>query len=618
MLLKEHSPHLKDEWDFEKNNEIGLNWDSLTHASTKKSWWLCPLKHSYSALISNRSTVNSKCPYCSGKKVLVGFNDLQTTHPQLASQLVSEDPTKISKGSSKKVFWRCELGHEWLTSISKRVSGRGCPYCSGHKVLKGFNDLETKRPNLTLEWDDPSDPSSYTEYSGKKVQWKCVYHHIWKAPIYSRVSGNGCPYCSNKKAVPNFNDLATKRPDLILEWDDPSDPSNYTEHSGKRVQWKCKLGHRWEATIHGRSKGFGCPYCAGKSTIPGFNDLKTKNPTLALEWDDPSDITNYTESAHIKVWWKCKNGHRWKAHIYNRTNGTGCPKCANSKPYSKKEKMLTDFIKSIMEPLGHEVIEGDRTLLGGKEVDIYIPDKNVAIEFNGVYWHTEEMGADRHYHYNKWLGCKEKGVQLITIWEDEWDAKPDLVKSMLTHKLGAYTGPKVYARKTKVVELKYQQARDFLEVNHIQGEMRGSKYFALQSSDGEIVAVSVWSKRKTDLYLDRYATSVSVVGGMGKLLKYAISNVPDIEQVITFANHEVSDGSLYKQLGFTLEKELKPDYCYWYNGVRDHKFNFRLKRFKNDPELQYDPTLSEKNLAILNKIPRIWDSGKDRFILPLH
>ena len=213
--------------------------------------------------------------------------------------------------------------------------------------------------------------------------------------------------------------------------------------------------------------------------------------------------------------------------------------------------------------------------------------------------------------------CKDKGIQLITIWEDEWRDKRDIVESMISHKLGASHSPRVYARNTTLSPLESSAARSFLDSYHIQGSCSSSAYFGLYDDSDELVAVSAWKKTGDILYLDRYATSCVVVGGMGKVLKAGkgYAQHRNVGKIVTFSDHQVSDGGLYKKLGFTLDKELAPDYRYVAHGEKIHKFNYRLKRFRNDPDLEYREGLTEKELAKLNGLERIWDCGKTRWVM---
>ena len=242
----------------------------------------------------------------------------------------------------------------------------------------------------------------------------------------------------------------------------------------------------------------------------------------------------------------------------------------------------------------------------------------MAIEYNGTFWHTEKYREDKLYHYQKWKECRDNNIQLITIWSDEWIENNSIVKDMLKHKLGENKKSQVYARKTAVKEVPAIIAESFLNLYHIQGYKRCSIYYGLYHDDN-LVAVSGWTKNKNVLYLDRYATSQPVVGGMGKLLKhgkrYSVEQGHD--RIVTFADHCVSNGNLYEKLGFAYDGEIAPDYKYLVKGKRVHKFNYRKKRFREDPDLLYEDGLTEKQLANLNGLERIWDCGKTRYVLYL-
>ena len=275
---------------------------------------------------------------------------------------------------------------------------------------------------------------------------------------------------------------------------------------------------------------------------------------------------------------------------------------------SSGEKELSDYLKSIN--ISHE--KGVRSLIPPQEVDIYIPSHNIAIEYNGLYWHSEKH-RNKNYHYEKWKTCNNAGIQLIQIWEDEWMNKPEIIKNMLAHKLGVSTQKRVYGRKTDILVLSFKESSQFLNKNHIQGEASGSLYLGL-GIDDELVAAIVFKQRSEDKWeLVRYATNSNVIGGFSKLLKY-FEGVIHPNKITTFADLCVSDGGLYKDNGFIMDKLLKPDYSYFVGGVREHKFGYRLKRFENDPDLIWEDGLSERELAELNGLLRVYDAGKQRWV----
>ena len=185
------SPTLMAEWDWERNNELGLDPKTSTVGSHKKAWWKCFKGHEWQAIIKSRNNGNG-CPYCSGRFAIKGETDLLTTNPILAREWNYEKndeskPEEFAANSNKKVWWKCNKGHEWQAIIASRNNGRGCPYCSGKNVVKGKNDLETLNPKLAEEWNYEKNgrtkPEEVTLNSHVKAWWKCAKGHEWQATI---------------------------------------------------------------------------------------------------------------------------------------------------------------------------------------------------------------------------------------------------------------------------------------------------------------------------------------------------------------------------------------------------------------------------------------------------
>ena len=251
--------------------------------------------------------------------------------------------------------------------------------------------------------------------SNAKIWWKCTLGHEWQATVGSRSKGAGCPYCSGRFAVKGVNDLQTVDPAISEEWDFEKNgeltPSEVLPNSGMKVWWRCKEGHGWQTTVSHRSKGSGCPYCGGKKVLKGFNDLQTVNPTLAKEW-------NYVKNGELtpsavmpnsgkKVWWKCSKGHEWQQKIYHRNNGVNCPIC-----YSERNTSFPEFaLLYYLNKTGVEVIHSYKEL--GYEIDIYIPSKKIAVEYDGFFWHKNRRKQD----LEKNQLCKREGIKIYRIRE---------------------------------------------------------------------------------------------------------------------------------------------------------------------------------------------------------
>ncbi len=307
---------------------------TILAGSNKKMPWKCAaFGHEWEALVQNRTRNKQGCPVCSNRKVLVGFNDLQTTHPDLARE-ADFDPTTVVAGSNKKMWWKCaDHEHGWEATVVKRSrEGTGCPVCSNLNVLIHFNDLQTTHPDLAREAD--FDPTTIVAGSNTKFPWKCAaYGHLWEATVDSRTGNNktGCPVCANRQIHVGFNDLQTTHPDIAREAD--FDPTTVAAGSNKKMRWKCAAhGHMWEAKVSHRvgPKGSGCPICSNRKVLVGFNDLQTTHPDLAREAN--FDPTTVTAGTHNKMPWKCESfGHEWTSVVKDRIgqDATGCPFCSN-------------------------------------------------------------------------------------------------------------------------------------------------------------------------------------------------------------------------------------------------------------------------------------------------
>jgi Probable Zinc-ribbon domain len=306
-----------------------FGWDPgcVSSGSNRKLDWQCSLGHVYAATVVNRTRANSGCPYCANRKVYRGFNDLATTHPDIAAEAYEFDPTQVLAGSALVVTWQCAASHTYEQSLVKRTARNyGCPYCSGAKVLTGFNDLETLFVELAAQaygWD----PKEFTSGSGRKLHWKCTSNHIWSAAIKDRVKGHGCPICSNRRILAGFNDLATLNPEVATQahgWD----PSEVGVESKRKVEWRCSEGHVWlAAPVHRVRHGQGCAVCVNMQINVGVNDLATTHPEIAQQafgWDPRSVVAG----SHKRLVWQCQLGHKWSAQPNARTGGKGCPYCA--------------------------------------------------------------------------------------------------------------------------------------------------------------------------------------------------------------------------------------------------------------------------------------------------
>lgn len=258
--------------------------------------------------------------------------DITITHPNILSDWDYSkntiEPKKINCISSKSVWWKCNKGHEWETSIREKIAGEECPYCSKLLVWPGDNDFATTQPQLLTEWDyekNTVSPTNITDIDPKERYWKCQKGHSWKTTIKERLNNDsGCPVCIKIDNNPVWTELQK-------EWDYEKNsilPTEITDIDTLEIYWKCQKGHSWKTTIEERlNNDLGCPICKKVDSNPVWIEL-------LKEWDyskngfvSPIDIIKSGK----QVWWKCPVGHSWKGTCINRESGLNCPYCSGKK-----------------------------------------------------------------------------------------------------------------------------------------------------------------------------------------------------------------------------------------------------------------------------------------------
>lgn len=284
--------------------------------------------------------------------------------------------------------------------------------------------LQVSYPEICKEWDYGKNTENglrletITKGSHAKAWWVCPKGHSYSAIIKQRVYGQNCPYCSGKKVLVGYNDLLTTNPQLASEWNyEKNDltPADVTEGSSKKIWWICKHGHEWESKVASRKRGHGCPYCAGLLCISGENDLETLFPKVAQEWNyekngdlSPSDIKG---GSNKRVWWKCRKcGNEWIATPNQRTGQrTGCPHCATTQT-SFSEQVLFYYVKRSFPSAIH------RYLIDGFEIDVYIPNQRIGIEYDGVFFHGVRNRVKQDSSKDEY--CIQNGIKLYRIREN--------------------------------------------------------------------------------------------------------------------------------------------------------------------------------------------------------
>lgn len=509
------------------------------------------------------------------------------------------------------------------SSVNLILSGSGCIECGIDKnrgVSRGIKEnvafyVDVKKYDY-INLPDLSNPCiSIDMITFKCKKHKCLVNVKFRNHKSLLDSNGGCPLCRNEAISRTLGGGKTPMQKLHEKY--PS--ASFRKHTTSSTEVFCEdCGETTIANtknlLKGRCEyGSACKRCnlssrgmSQQTTWEQFkHQSKEMHPDLEIRL-----VGEWVGIGLSKIELKCKDdSHGWlpqgaRDHIHQ---SRGCAKCSSSKQDSVAELEVLSFIKS----LGVDVVIRDRKTLNGLELDILIPSKNIAIEFNGLYYHSIEKGKDKNYHANKTNLCKSKGIRLIHVWEDDWRLKPEIIKSILKMAVGKFDH-KHYARKTRVIQLEHQTSAEFLNEYHIQGEVRATTHLALIDWEDSIVAVMTFTKRGNSCELSRFG-SKGVVGGFSKLLKHFENNY-SYDEIVSFCDLSMFTGESYLTVGFELDKINPPDYKYIYRNKRVHKFNYRKDRIaKKHPDI-YNSSKTEAEMTKELKLNKIYDCGKARFI----
>ena len=499
---------------------------------------------------------------------------------------------------------------------------QGCPECSGKKRYT-TDEFVSKCQKLEHTGEMTFENTHYVNTS-TKIKVFCHHkddygneHGEFEITPLHLLAGEGCPKCRYIKSAASKRRSISEVIDAANEvHNEKYDYSLITDYKNDRIKYPiiCSEHGVFYQTMNNHIKARqGCPVCgrnkcdeARKDTFEDFVRKSRLTHGDKYEYLDENYI-----GTDVKIAITCPTHGVFYMEPGNHIFGQGCPKCFKDK--SGVEKELLNYIQSLLP--GIKIEENNRTILDGKEIDVYVPSLKIGFEMDGLIWHSDKFETGKLYHLNKTELALEKGITLIHIFEDEWLQKNAICKSRIKSLLGIID-EHIYARKCDVKLISFLDASKFINENHLQGFAPSSINIGLYYQN-ELVDVmtfgkkriNVGSKQEEGVYeLIRMCGKLNtlVVGGASKMLKFFIRNF-NPKSIITYADRRWSSGNVYEKIGFKFTHASKPSYSYVINKKRVNRYTLRKDILVSKYGCPIDMT--EKEFCYSKGWYRIYDCG---------
>ena len=516
-------------------------------------------------------------------------------------------------GSREKIEIICPLHGSFFQLATNHLSGKGCKECSKIQVIKNQSsnteDFINKARNVHGDIYD----YSLVDYENNHTQVEiiCKEHGKFLQSPKDHLSGKGCSSCGKEKTKSRLmlsKDEFIKRANEVHGNKYDYSLVNYKDTRTK-VEIICKEHGSFFQSPNKHMQGNGCPACGRERTAE--HNFLTLDDFIQKAKNVHGDKYDYSKSLYTgadnKLEITCMKHGKFEQTPHNHLKGTNCPSCGAS--VSKPEIKLVDFIRSFYKG---EIITNSKNIIPPMELDIFVPTLNLAIEFNGGYWHSERF-KDKNYHLHKYNLCKSKGIRLISIWE--WEILKDrdkienFIKNLILEK------KKLFARKLNIKEVDVKTQREFLDVNHLQGYIPCTHALGLYTKEDELIQLMTLriKSKKDKLYeIGRLATKTgyTVIGGTKRLFKHLLSLV-DFEIIISYNNMDKFTGDTYESLGMTYKNTSIP-----YGWIRNNEYLPRYQTQKSKLLKQgFDKNLSESEIMRNEGFEKIYFTGVSKFVL---
>lgn len=564
----------------------------------------CPEHGLFEQTPDNHVNRKAGCPDCAGNRKLTQEEFLVRCREVHGESYGYENV--VYKNMQSPIRVNCSEHGPFSTIAQKHVEGGGCARCAGvvAKTTEEFIELARKVHGESYGYDEAAYVNVRTP-----VRIFCHGHSgfIEQLPMV-HLRGHGCARCAGVERLSTEEFI--RRANLVHN-DRYSYPSIDTMKATKdRIEIVCPEHGSFYQVATSHLTGRGCASCSGvkRHTTESFIELAQRVHGDLYGYEDVS-----YDHAHAKVLIHCKKPKHgpFRQTPDSHLHGHGCPRCSIGGRTAKAEDEMVQFLRTIYQG---KIIQNDTSVLKPKHLDIYLPEANLAIEHAGLYYHCE-LFHDRQYHKEKYTRCKEMGIDLITVFEDEWINRPESIKHILKHRLGL-NGKRKGARQLEVRRIvSTEVARNFIDQYHLQGSgVRSGIFYGAYHGD-DLVAVMQFSSDRNNQYmvLNRFCTDGGSYPGLMSKMLQRFSTETDTDLIKSFLDLRWFNGRGYQQAGFQIEEQLDPDY-FWVKGLkRYHKSVFTKQRIREKFGIQNE-TQSERELMNNLGYRRIWDCGKLRLV----
>jgi hypothetical protein len=582
---------------------------SLTvYTSNKEPVQVVCRSHGVFPQIPSNHMKGQGCPTCGGTKKLDTDEFIRRSREvhgdrydyALVSYTSNNDPVQVI----------CPVHGVFPQRPASHMAGSGCPTCSGTQRLTQSEFLDRAAAVHGNAYD-----YSQVQYrnNSSHVTIICPVHGEWSQTPGNHLAGKGCPKCSGNSLL-TTDEFITKAREVH------GDLYDYTEtvyeRSNKLVTITCPTHGDFKQKPNNHLTGHGCFNC-NQLGAPAM----TQAEFLSKAQDTHGDLYCYRDSGYtrsrVPTTVHCKKHGPFQQMPEKHLAGHGCPSCAMSGP-SKAQTEVSDFLAGYHNVQNEVCLDGSRLRL-----DILLPERALAVEYHGLIWHSSKMLDDPRKDFKKHKLAESQGIRVIHIYQDEWELRQNIVKRLLLSAVGHL--PRIAARKTGLVTVGHGQAREFYTSHHLQGARQTRINLGLQH-EGSLVACMSFDMLRSSRHnkdprhweLVRYASSHSVVGGAGKLLKNFLS-LGLCDRVTSYSDNRLFSGAMYSALGFSLTHETAPDYHYTTGRVafgRQHKSQYQ-KKYLAEQFPSCDLSKTEWEICEENGLHRIYDCGKKRWDLTL-